>query len=112
MGATRRSERLADRVVLLGTIGIGAEGIPRSAAPTLGGGENFRMALPEPKVQSRLQTPLHNHQPPPPPAVKSPDVWGFTVAALDRNGHRWFSSEVLKQPRRRTGPIADNLSMA
>jgi hypothetical protein len=34
-------------------------------------------------------------------SVESTDVWGFG-AALDRNGHRWFSSEVIKQPRRRT----------
>ena len=38
-------------------------------------------------------------------------MWGFG-AGLDRNGHRWFSSEVFEQPIRRTGPMADNLSMA
>jgi hypothetical protein len=27
--------------------------------------------------------------------VESQDVWGFG-AALDRNGHRWFSSEVFE----------------
>jgi hypothetical protein len=44
-------------------------------------------------------------------AVESTVVWDL-ASGLDRNGRRWFSSEVSKQPTRRTEPMADNLSMA
>src|SRR5438270_10278132 len=43
--------------------------------------------------------------------VESTDVWGL-AAALDRNGHRWFSSGELKQPEKENQTMADNLSMA
>jgi hypothetical protein len=38
--------------------------------------------------------------------VESTVVWGFE-AGLDRNCHRWFSSEVLKQPDRENQTMAD-----
>jgi hypothetical protein len=41
--------------------------------------------------------------------LESTDVWGL-VAALDRNGHRWFSWEVIKQPMKENQTMADNLS--
>jgi hypothetical protein len=34
------------------------------------------------------------------------------MAGLDRNGHRWFSSEVIKQPIEENQTMAENLSMA
>src|SRR3954464_12658985 len=34
------------------------------------------------------------------------------MAGLDRNGHRGFSPEVIKQPIEETQTMADNLSMA
>src|SRR3989440_630475 len=44
-------------------------------------------------------------------SVESTDVWRL-AAALDRNGHRWFSSGELKQPERENQTMAENLSMA
>jgi hypothetical protein len=43
--------------------------------------------------------------------VESTGVWGFG-AALDRNGHRWFSSEVIKATDKENQSMAENLSMA
>src|SRR5918995_7076225 len=49
-------------MVLLGTLAAGAESISRRAAQALGRGEDLRMAMSEPEVQSRLRTALHNER--------------------------------------------------
>src|ERR687898_1962695 len=49
-------------MVLLGTLAAGAESISRRAAQALCRGEDLRMAMSEPEVQSRLRTALHNER--------------------------------------------------
>src|SRR5215207_3462841 len=49
-------------MVLVGTLAAGAESISRRAAQALGRGEDLRMAVSEPEVQSRLRTALYNER--------------------------------------------------
>src|SRR3954447_10832796 len=62
MGATRRSEKLAHRVVFLGATTTSTESLPWSATQALGRRENLRLAVPEPAFQSRLRAAVHHRR--------------------------------------------------
>src|SRR4051794_801534 len=62
MGATRRSEKLAHRVVFLGATTTSTESLPRSATQALGRRADLCLAVPEPTLQSRLRAAVHHRR--------------------------------------------------